>query len=74
MNEVKKNDGQNVEIMGLIKKSALAEPGMKFKGGRVVVGGGSMGSGSTGRPPDPAENVAVMDVLTVQAVGGSCGS
>jgi hypothetical protein len=75
MNEVKKNDGQRVEIMGLIKKSALVEPGMKFKGGRVVVGGGSMGSsGSTGRPPDPAENVTVMDVQTVQAVGGSCGS
>jgi len=75
MNDVKKNDGQRVEIMGLIKKSALVEPGMKFKGGRVVVGGGSMGSaGSTGRPPDPAENVTVMDVQTVQAVGGSCGS
>jgi hypothetical protein len=74
MNEVKKNDGERVEIMGLIKKSALVEPGMKFKGGRVVVGGGSMGSGPSGRPPDPAENVAVMDVQTVQAVGGSCGS
>jgi hypothetical protein len=75
MTEVKKNDGQRVEIMGLIKKSSLVEPGMKFKGGRVVVGGGSMGSSqSTGRPPDPAENVTVMDVQTVQAVGGSCGS
>ena len=42
MNDVKKNDGQRVEITGLIKKSALTEAGMKFKGGRVVVGGGSM--------------------------------
>jgi hypothetical protein len=74
MNEVKKNDGQRVEIMGLIKKSALTQPGMKFKGGRVVVGGGTMSSGQSSRPPDPAENVTVMDVQTVQAVGGSCGS
>jgi hypothetical protein len=74
MNEVKKNDGQRVEIMGLIKKSALAEPGMKFKGGRVVVGGGTMSSGQSSRPPDPAENTVVMDVQTVQAVGGTCGS
>jgi hypothetical protein len=75
MNEVKKNDGQRVEIMGLIKKSALMEPGVKFKGGRVAVGGGSMsGGGSMGQPHDPAENVVVMDVQTVQAVGGSCGS
>jgi hypothetical protein len=74
MNDVKTNDGQNVEIIGLIKKSALAEPGMKFKGGRVVVGGGSMsGGGQTTRPPDPAENVVVMDVMAVQAIGGSCG-
>ncbi len=74
MNDVKKNDGQRVEITGLIKKSALTEAGMKFKGGRVVVGGGSMTAGNTGRPPDPAENVVVMDVEALQALGGSCGS
>ena len=41
MEEVKENDGKRVEISGLIKKSALIESGMKFKGGRVVIGGGS---------------------------------
>jgi hypothetical protein len=75
MKDVKANDGQRVEVMGLIKKSALVEPGLKFKGGRVVVGGGTMaGGGSMGQPPDPAENTVVMDVQTVQALGGSCGS
>lgn len=69
MNDVKRNNGQRVEVVGLIKKSALAEPGMRFKGGRIVVGGGTMGSG---RPPDPAENVVVMDVSAVQALGGEC--
>jgi hypothetical protein len=72
MEEVKENDGKRVEISGLIKKSALIESGMKFKGGRVVIGGGS--PTSTSSMPDPAENVVVLDAATVQSLGGSCGS
>jgi hypothetical protein len=48
------------------------EPGVKFRGGRVVVGGGTMASGSNNLP-DPAENVLVLDAWTVQSLGGSCG-
>ena len=70
METVKENDGKRVEISGLIKKSALIEPGMKFKGGRVVVGGGS--PTTTSSMPDPAENVVVLDAATVQSLGGSC--
>ena len=73
MNVVKEQDRNRVEITGLIKKSALMEPGVKFKGGRVVVGGGTMTSGSSNMP-SPAENVLVLDAWTVQALGGSCGS
>lgn len=69
MKQVKENDGQRVEITGLIRKSALTEPGMKFKGGRVVIGGGSATPGSI---PDPAENTVVLDMSAVQLVGGSC--
>jgi hypothetical protein len=69
---VKENDGRRVEMMGIIKKSSLIEPGMRFKGGRVMVGGGT--SGGTNSLPSPAENVVVIDALTVTAVGGSCGS
>jgi len=69
---VKEDDGYRVEMTGVIKKSALIEPGVKFKGGRVIVGGGS--SGGTGALPSPAENVVVIDALTVERVGGSCGS
>jgi hypothetical protein len=72
MNAVKENDGQRVEMTGLIRKSSLMEPGVKFKGGRVVVGGGTMASGSSNLP-DPAENILVLDAWTVQALGGSCG-
>jgi hypothetical protein len=72
MASVKEYDGQRVEISGVIKKSALIEPGMKFKGGRVVIGGGAPTSNST--MPDPADNVVVLDAMTVQSLGGSCGS
>jgi len=73
MNAVKDYDGDRVELTGLIKKSALMEPGVKFKGGRVVIGGGTMASGSSSLP-DPSESVLVIDAWTVQQLGGSCGS
>jgi hypothetical protein len=70
---VKKNDKQKVEVTGLIKKSALIEPGVRFKGGRVTVGGGTNGTapGPTSAP-DPAENVVVLDMSSIQLVGGNC--
>jgi hypothetical protein len=73
MNIVKEQNNQRAEITGLIKKSSLIEPGMKFKGGRVVIGGGSS-AGTTGSLPSPAENVLVLDAIAVQGLGGSCGS
>ena len=73
MKIVKDEDGRRVEVIGLIRKSALMEPGVKFKGGRVVVGGGTMASG-TSNLPNPADNVLVLDAWSVQALGGSCGS
>ena len=73
MKAVKEEDGRRVEISGLIRKSALMEPGVKFKGGRVVVGGGTMASGSSNLP-SPGDNVLVLDAWTVQSLGGSCGS
>jgi hypothetical protein len=71
MQIVKEQDGQRAEVTGLIKKSALREPGIKFKGGRVVIGGGTS-AGSTSSMPSPADNVLVLDALTVQGLGGSC--
>jgi hypothetical protein len=71
MKIVKEQDGQRAEVTGLIKKSALIEPGMKFRGGRVVIGGGSS-AGSTSSMPSPADNVLVLDALAVQGLGGTC--
>jgi hypothetical protein len=71
MSIVKEQDGRRSEVTGLIKKSSLIEPGMKFKGGRIVVGGGSS-AGTTGSLPSPADNVLVLDALAVQNLGGTC--
>jgi hypothetical protein len=73
MSAVKEQDGQRAEVTGLIKKSSLIEPGVKFKGGRVVIGGGSTG-GTVGSRPSPAENVLVLDAVAVTGLGGSCGA
>lgn len=72
MKAVKDNDGYQVQIAGLIKKSALIEPGVKIMGGRIAIGGASNGTSPNSALPDPADNVLVMDVMNVQAVGGTC--
>jgi hypothetical protein len=69
MKQVKESDGHFVELIGLLRKADLIEPGLRFKGGRVVIGGGT---GSPGNIPSPVENVAVMDVSSVQATTGEC--
>lgn len=71
MKDVKSDDGQRVEVVGLLRKADLVEPGMRFKGGRIVVGGGSMAPNGS-NIPDPASNTVVMDVSSVTLIGGSC--
>lgn len=67
---VKEQNHRIVEVTGIIKKSALIEPGMKI-GNRVTIGGGKPTAG--GGMPSPAENIPVMDVESVQPRGTSCG-
>jgi hypothetical protein len=71
MSVVKKEDGHIVEVTGILKKADLSEPGIKIAGGRVTVGGGSRTAGPTSMP-DPADNVVVMDVLSLQPQGVGC--
>jgi hypothetical protein len=73
MKGIKDVDGERAEVTGLIKKSALIEPGVKIMGGRVRIGAGSTG-GTTSSLPDPAQDVVVLDVERVQGLGGSCVS
>ncbi len=70
MKLVKKEDGQFVEVTGIVKRSALDSKGIKI-GKRVAVGSGSPVA-STQSMPDPAADVAVMDITDVRHRSTSC--
>ena len=69
MAEVKKRNGQLVEVIGIVKRSALDDKGVES--GRVSISGGSPAAGS-GRIPTGVENVPVMDVSSVRLRDTSC--
>jgi len=72
MKDVKDHDGHLVDITGLVRKSALMEPGVKVGKG-IVIGGGQPVAGSGGRPvPAPSEIVPVLDVASVRQRASSC--
>jgi hypothetical protein len=72
MDQVKKENHHLVDVTGLIKRSALYEPGMKIGKG-IVISGGQPAAGS-GRSPVPSEFVPVLDVSTIRARATSCGA
>jgi len=69
MDEVKKNDRRLVEVVGLVKRSALDDRGVKIGG--VAISGGSPVAGG-GHLPTGAENVPVMDISSVRQRAASC--
>jgi hypothetical protein len=69
MGEVKKHDGHLVEVVGIVKRSALDSKGVSA--GPALIRPGSPPSGS-GRMPSPAENVDVMDATSVRLRSTSC--
>lgn len=72
MKDVKDHDGHLVDVTGLVRKSALMEPGVKVGKG-IVIGGGQPVAGSGGRPvPAPSEIVPVLDVASVRQRASSC--
>lgn len=73
MQAVKENDGNQVQVTGLVKKSDLGDNGVRMFGGRVAVGGGTNGTVPTTAVPDPAEGELVMDVQDVHPTGTTCG-
>jgi hypothetical protein len=68
MNEVEKHDRHLVEVVGIVKRSALDDKGIKA--GRVTINGGSPVSGRG--IPSPADDVAVMDISAVRMRSSSC--
>ena len=73
MKVVKQHNGHLVEVVGLIRKSALSDPGigMKVGGTRVVIG-------APGTDPDrsmynqPVANVDVMDLSSIGFLSNDC--
>ena len=53
MDDIKEQDHHLVQVTGVVRKSALIEPGVKI-GNRVTVGGGSPVAGSAGSRPASA--------------------
>ena len=72
MDQVKKHDGQWVEMLGIIKKADLADymVGRRVGGAKVVIG---MPRTDPTRTPLPqAPSVPVMDVTAVRFLGDTC--
>jgi hypothetical protein len=71
MDDIKREDHHLVEVTGVVRKTALIEPGVKI-GRRITVGGGNPVAGSTGARPAPPETIPVMDVWSVRLRSSSC--
>jgi len=74
MKDVKDHDGHLVDITGLVRKSALIEPGVKVGKGIVIGGGPPVAGGAGTRPAPPVESVPVLDVESVRQRASSCGA
>jgi hypothetical protein len=75
MDDIKTNDKHVIEATGLVKKSALAEPGMKVGKGITISGGPPTAGSGNGVPrPTPSDYVPVMDVSSIQPRHVACGA
>ena len=74
MKDVKEHDGHLVDVTGLVRKSALIEPGVKVGKGIVIGGGPPVAGGAGTRPAPPVESVPVLDVESVRLRASSCGA
>ena len=72
MDEVKKLDRRLVEIVGVVKRSALDDKGVKVGG--VAISGGSPVAPSGSGIPNGVDNVPVMDVTSVRQRAASCSA
>lgn len=71
--EMRQHNGRLVEITGLVKKTALATPGMKLGGGRIVIGGGPTATDPTRNPArNPQNRMIPMDVSAIQMISETC--
>jgi hypothetical protein len=68
--EIKKHEGSMVEITGLMKQSAMVQPGIGLAGGRVRITP-VMPAGRTSAP-DPGPPPPIIDVESYRLLNSSC--
>lgn len=73
MDSVKKANGERVEIVGIVRKSALSDEGvgMKIGGTRVVIGAQGADPGRVNQRVQ-SPGVAVMDVIAIRSLAERC--
>ena len=69
MDDVKKHNGHLVEVVGIVKRSALDDQGIKVGSATI-----RPATPSAGRLPSPADNVDVMDATSVRLRSTTCGA
>lgn len=72
MDDVKQENHHLVDVTGLVRKTALIEPGVKI-GRRITIGGGNPVAGSGPSRPAPPEPIPVLDVWSVRFRSAGCG-
>lgn len=73
MDEVKKLNGQLVEVEGLVLKSALtSSTGVRIGGARVVIGAQGMDPNASGSRDMRGPGTAVLDLTAVRYLSGTC--
>jgi hypothetical protein len=71
--EIKEQHGRLVSVTGLVRNTALVEPGIKVGGARVVIGSGPMATDPTRDPMrNPRPRIYPMDVTAIARVADTC--
>jgi hypothetical protein len=74
MDDVKKYNGQYVEVLGVVRKAALDDQGIGMrvgKGSRVVIGAPGMDP-TRMNAPAAAPSVSAMDIIAVRVLADRC--
>lgn len=72
-NDMKRHNGRLIVVTGLVKKTALATPGFKIGGGRIVIGAGPMSTDPTRNPTrNPPRRLIPMDASSIELVAEAC--
>ena len=72
MKGIKDQNGRRVSVTGLVRKIDLQEPGLKLKGGRIVIGGPSSAGSGRAPLPDTTDHPVVLEVVSFEPLPEPC--